>query len=76
MTGALLISLGVGALGGIVVWAAVSLIEEWEAEYANQWHDLGDTWDEHVASALMLTEPTPIHDRLFCEQIERNEGWV
>ena len=38
--------------------------------------EYAETWDEAVAQAMRLAEPTPVYDALVCEDIERAEGWA
>lgn len=45
------------------------------AEKARREQESRETTPEWLA-VLAATEPSPIYDRLVCEQMERAEGWV
>lgn len=72
------------ALWLVVIPAAIYLLlrhdrsqdEAWEAERPER-PPLPQRRPSDLSSGVgWAAESTPIHDRLVCEQIEREEGWV
>ena len=63
-------------------WAPLVLVVAWVTERldardeskrrAQQDREVTPEW----LAVLAATEPTPIYDRLVCEQMERAEGWA